>query len=82
MRCFEAWWEAHGFKSLKDRLLAGESPLAAQQTTTPAKVLNAQPNSVINHQTNSYAEKDNEERVSIPSCRHRYLRPYAGRINR
>ena len=65
---FEAWWEAHGFKWLKDRLLAGESPLAAQQTTTPAKVLNAQPNSVINHQTNSYAEKDNEERVSIPSA--------------
>ena len=32
---FEAWWEAHGFRWLKDRLLTGESPLAAHQTTTP-----------------------------------------------
>ncbi|MBP3944694.1 hypothetical protein [Psychrobacter sp. K31L] len=30
---FEAWWEAHGFKWLKDRLLTGESPLAAHTET-------------------------------------------------
>lgn len=28
---FEAWWEAHGFKWLKDKLTTGESPLAAHQ---------------------------------------------------
>jgi len=28
---FELWWETHGFKWLKDRLTAGQSPLAAHQ---------------------------------------------------
>ena len=28
---FEAWWETHGFKWLKDKLTTGESPLAAHQ---------------------------------------------------
>ena len=32
---FEAWWEAHGFKWLKDKLATGESPLAAHQTVAP-----------------------------------------------
>ncbi|MGP9557234.1 hypothetical protein [Psychrobacter sp. AOP7-A1-24] len=65
---FESWWEAHGFKWLKDRLLAGESPLAAQQTTTPAKVLNDQPDSVIDRQSDNHAEKNNEEQASTPSA--------------
>ena len=29
---FEAWWDTHGFKWLKDKLTTGESPLAAHQT--------------------------------------------------
>ena len=32
---FEAWWEAHGFKWLKDKLSTGESPLAAHQIVAP-----------------------------------------------
>lgn len=35
---FEAWWEAHGFKWLKDKLTTGESPLAAHQTVA-AKIV-------------------------------------------
>ena len=66
---FEAWWEAHGFRWLKDRLLTGESPLAAHQTTTSAaKVLNDQPDFLINYQTNSHVEKDNEEQIPTPSA--------------
>jgi len=69
---FEAWWEAHGFRWLKDRLLTGESPLAAHQTTTPAaKVLNDQPDSLINRQTNNHTDESsevNEEQVSTPSA--------------
>jgi len=64
---FEAWWEAHGFRWLKDRLLTGKSPLAAHQTSAPAKVLSNQPDSLINRQTNSQADKGNEEPVPIPS---------------
>lgn len=68
---FKAWWEAHGFRWLKDRLLTGESPLAAHQTTTPAKVLNNQPDSLINRQTNGHTDESgevNEEQVSPPSA--------------
>ena len=40
---FEAWWEAHGFKWLKDKLTVGASPLAAHQTvasnTLPTKAI-------------------------------------------
>lgn len=40
---FEAWWEAHGFKWLKDKLSLGASPLAAHQTvdsnTLPTKAI-------------------------------------------
>lgn len=32
---FEAWWEAHGFEWLKDKLATGESPLAAHQIVAP-----------------------------------------------
>ena len=35
---FEAWWEMHGFSWLKDRLITGQSPLAAHQTTTLKKL--------------------------------------------
>ena len=35
---FEAWWEAHGFKWLKDKLTTGESPLAAHQTVAAKTV--------------------------------------------
>jgi hypothetical protein len=69
---FEAWWEAHGFKWLKDRLLTGESPLAAHQTTTPAaKVLNNQSDPLTDCQTNGHTDESgevNEEQVSTPSA--------------
>ena len=68
---FEAWWEAHGFRWLKDRLLTGESPLAAHQTTTPAKVLNNQSDPLTDCQTNGHTDESgevNEEQVSTPSA--------------
>lgn len=59
---FEAWWEAHGFEWLKDKLTMGESPLAAHQikaidnhVTSPSNdqpVLSNQ-NSTIDHKNNS-----------------------------
>lgn len=59
---FEAWWKAHGFEWLKDKLTMGESPLAAHQikaidnhVTSPSNdqpVLSNQ-NSTIDHKNNS-----------------------------
>jgi hypothetical protein len=39
---FEAWWETHGFKWLKEKLTIGQSPLAAHQATTLAKTTDSQ----------------------------------------
>ena len=51
---FEAWWEAHGFKWLKDKLATGESPLAAHQTIAPkiaeTKAIDKQTASPSNYQ--------------------------------
>ncbi len=33
---FEAWWEAHGYHWLRDKLILGESPLAAQNESLDA----------------------------------------------
>lgn len=44
---FEAWWEAHGFSWLKDKLTNGQSPLAAHQAT---KSIDIQPTSPSNYQ--------------------------------
>ena len=46
---FEAWWEAHGFNWLKDKLATGESPLAAHQITAPTKTVDNQPSSASNY---------------------------------
>lgn len=46
---FEAWWEAHGFNWLKDKLATGESPLAAHQITATAKTVDNQPSSASNY---------------------------------
>lgn len=40
---FEAWWEAHGFKWLKDKLMIGQSPLAAHQTPNYKKATDSRP---------------------------------------
>ncbi|AAZ18980.1 hypothetical protein Psyc_1129 [Psychrobacter arcticus 273-4] len=51
---FEAWWEAFGFKWLKDKLATGESPLAAHQVVVPkmdaAKAFDNQTASPSNYQ--------------------------------
>lgn len=61
---FEAWWEAHGFKWLKDKLVMGESPLAAHQIkaidnnlTSPS---NEQP--APSNQNNTVSHKNNSEK--------------------
>ena len=46
---FEAWWETHGFEWLKDKLLAGQSPLAVHQATTPTKPIDNQSTSTSNY---------------------------------
>ncbi|MDN3454677.1 MULTISPECIES: hypothetical protein [unclassified Psychrobacter] len=43
---FESWWEAHGFKWLKDKLATGESPLAAHQN----KAIDKESTSLPSHQ--------------------------------
>ncbi|WP_114699981.1 hypothetical protein [Psychrobacter proteolyticus] len=61
---FEAWWEAHGFRWLKDRLLTGESPLAAHQTlksTTPAS---NRFDIRADYRTNSHTE-NNEPQLAV-----------------
>lgn len=47
---FEVWWETHGFKWLKDKLIIGQSPLAAHQTTASIKAIDNQPTSHSNYQ--------------------------------
>ncbi|WP_201527044.1 hypothetical protein [Psychrobacter frigidicola] len=37
---FEAWWEAHGFDWLEDKLISGQSPLAAHKLITRPSALN------------------------------------------
>lgn len=61
---FEAWWEAHGFEWLKDKLTMGESPLAAHQikaidndVTSPS---NDQP--VLSNQNSTISHKNNSEK--------------------
>ena len=51
---FEAWWEAHSFKWLKNKLATAESPLAAHQIVVPkmdtAKAIDSQTASSSNYQ--------------------------------
>ena len=58
---FEAWWEAHGFKWLKDKLMIGQSPLAAHQATAYTKVIDSQPASSNDSRT------ENKTLASMPS---------------
>lgn len=45
---FEAWWEAHGFDWLKDKLTTGESPLAAHSDNNLSKTATDKPSSMTN----------------------------------
>ena len=65
---FEAWWKAHGFEWLKDKLTMGESPLAAHQikaidndVTSPS---NDQP--VLSNQNSTIGHKNNSEKKLLP----------------
>ncbi|WP_372844276.1 hypothetical protein [Psychrobacter sp.] len=60
---FEAWWEVHGFEWLKDKLKAGQSPLAAHQAAT--KTIDNQPSSpsnylsaLVSNDTNAHQEQE------------------------
>ena len=59
---FEAWWEAHGFKWLKDKLTIGASPLAAHQTvvsnTLPTKAIDNTPVSPSEYQPTTSPDAD------------------------
>ncbi|KRG34686.1 MULTISPECIES: hypothetical protein [unclassified Psychrobacter] len=61
---FEAWWEAHGFEWLKDKLTMGESPLAAHQIKAIdndiASPSNDQP--VLSNQNSTIGHKNNSEK--------------------
>lgn len=56
---FEAWWETHGFKWLKDKLTTGQSPLAAHQATASAKAIDNLPTSPSNYQPDAPNANDN-----------------------
>ncbi|WP_201589791.1 hypothetical protein [Psychrobacter fozii] len=68
---FEAWWEAHGFKWLTEKLTSGESPLAAHQTM-PARTTNDQPalpsNSppVPSNTESQLSSDNNEQKTTLP----------------
>ncbi|MBO6224099.1 MAG: hypothetical protein J6N72_01390 [Psychrobacter sp.] len=57
---FEAWWETHGFKWLKDKLMKGQSPLAGHQAST--KAIDNHPTSASNY---SPAESHSTARNSV-----------------
>lgn len=58
---FEAWWETHGFKWLKDKLTTNQSPLAAHQA---AKAIDIQPISPSNYPANPINNNDTNNRKS------------------
>lgn len=41
---FEAWWEVHGFYWLKEKIISGQSPLAAHRLTALRSALNTTAN--------------------------------------
>ena len=55
---FEAWWEAHGFKWLKDKLMIGQSPLAAHQTADYKKTISSPPIPSLDHQPPTSNDND------------------------
>ncbi|MGO2622541.1 MAG: hypothetical protein ACTH8Z_06155 [Psychrobacter sp.] len=58
---FEAWWETHGFKWLKDKLTTNQSPLAAHQA---AKAIDIQPISPSNYPATPINNNDTNNRKS------------------
>lgn len=71
---FEAWWETHGFKWLKDKLAMGQSPLAAHQEAAPTKAIDNQPPSPSNYQSDSprhdsSAWRKSDEKIVISSTK-------------
>ncbi|WP_201551421.1 hypothetical protein [Psychrobacter fjordensis] len=68
---FEAWWEAHGFKWLTDKLISGESPLAAHQTTPARTTDNPSVSSsnsppVSSNTENQLSKDNNEQKTTLP----------------
>ena len=68
---FEAWWEAHGFDWLKDKLIADESPLAAHlttpnKTTDNPSVLSSKPPPVPSNIENQTSSDNNEQKTTLP----------------
>ena len=63
---FEAWWETHGFKWLKDKLTTGESPLAAHQALSSnmaaAQAIDNQTASPSNYQTTALNDTNTIEK--------------------
>lgn len=61
---FEAWWEAHGFKWLRDKLTTGVSPLAAHQAVAPnilsTKAIDNQPTSPSNYPSTPIDNNDDQ----------------------
>lgn len=67
---FEAWWETHGFKWLKDKLGTGQSPLAAHQAEAVAKTIDNQPTSTSNYSStnsdnNNISNKGTEQKAML-----------------
>jgi hypothetical protein len=71
---FEAWWETHGFKWLKDKLTTGESPLAAHQALSATDKQNAPVSSYqvvsndasSNNENNPTQQESNEPSTAAP----------------
>lgn len=69
---FEAWWETHGFKWLKNKLTMGESPLAAHQATpsTHTKAIDNQPTSASNYPSSRFtSDNKSGSQVITPSVK-------------
>ena len=68
---FEAWWEAHGFKWLTEKLTSGESPLAAHQTaptstTDNQSALSSNSPPVPSNTDNQLSSDNDEQKTTLP----------------
>lgn len=68
---FEAWWEAHGFKWLTEKLTSGESPLAAHQTaptrtTDHQSALSSNSPPIPSNTENQLSSDNNEQKTTLP----------------
>ncbi|HCI76608.1 MULTISPECIES: hypothetical protein [unclassified Psychrobacter] len=65
---FEAWWEAHGFEWLKDKLTMGESPLAAHQIKAIDNNVTSHSNDqpVLSNQNSTIIHENNSKKKLLP----------------